>query len=65
LAARRLRELESSDAIPARLSQEAGVHAGSWGDDWHPDFAPQPDDVVVKEHWGSSSFANTDLDVLL
>jgi nicotinamidase-related amidase len=38
---------------------------GSWGGDWHPDFAPQPDDVVGKEHWGSSSFANTDLDVLL
>jgi nicotinamidase-related amidase len=39
--------------------------AGSWGGDWHPDFAPQPDDVVVKEHWGSSGFANTDLDVSL
>jgi nicotinamidase-related amidase len=39
--------------------------AGSWGGEWHPDFAPQPDDVVVKDHWASSSFANTDLDVLL
>ena len=35
---------------------------GSWGGEWHPDFAPQPDDIVVKEHWGSSGFANTDLD---
>lgn len=39
--------------------------AGSWGGEWHPDFAPQPGDTVVKEHWGGSSFANTDLDVLL
>lgn len=39
--------------------------AGSWGGEWHPDFAPQSGDIVVKEHWGGSSFANTDLDVLL
>lgn len=38
---------------------------GRWGGDWHPDFAPQPGDIVVKEHWGGSSFANTDLDLLL
>jgi nicotinamidase-related amidase len=38
---------------------------GSWGAEWHPDFAPQPDDIVVKEHWGSSGFANTDLDFRL
>jgi nicotinamidase-related amidase len=38
---------------------------GQWGGEWFPDFAPQPGDVVVKEHWASSGFANTDLDVLL
>lgn len=38
---------------------------GSWGGEWHPDFAPQPGDVVVKEHWSASGFANTDLDLLL
>ena len=37
----------------------------TWGGDWHPDFAPQPDDIVVGEHWGSSGFANTDLDLQL
>ena len=37
----------------------------SWGGQWHPDFAPQPEDTVVKEHWGGSGFANTDLDLLL
>ena len=39
--------------------------AGSWGGEWHPDFAPLPDDIIVKEHWGSSGFANTDLDFAL
>lgn len=38
---------------------------GSWGGEWHPDFRPQPGDVIVKEHWGGSGFANTDLDLLL
>jgi nicotinamidase-related amidase len=35
---------------------------GEWGGEWHPDFAPQDGDIVVKEHWGQSGFANTDLD---
>jgi nicotinamidase-related amidase len=35
---------------------------GEWGGDWHPEFAPKPGDIVVKEHWGQSGFANTDLD---
>jgi nicotinamidase-related amidase len=38
---------------------------GEWGGDWHPDLAPKPGDIVVKEHWGSSGFANTDLDFRL
>jgi nicotinamidase-related amidase len=38
---------------------------GDWGGEWHPDFAPQPGDIVVKEHWGQSGFANTDLDLRL
>jgi nicotinamidase-related amidase len=38
---------------------------GSWGAEWHPDFAPQPGDTIVKEHWCSSGFANTDLDLIL
>ena len=32
---------------------------GSWGGEWHPDFAPRAGDVVAKEHWGASGFANT------
>lgn len=38
---------------------------GSWGAEWHPDYAPQPGDTVVHEHWTSSGFANTDLDMRL
>jgi len=39
--------------------------AGSWGGEWHPDFVPQAGDVIAKEHWSSSGFANTDLAFLL
>jgi nicotinamidase-related amidase len=39
--------------------------AGSWGGEWFPDFAPQPGDLICTEHWGSSGFANTNLDTLL
>jgi nicotinamidase-related amidase len=38
---------------------------GSWGGSFHDDFQPQPGEVVVHEHWGSSGFANTDLDLQL
>jgi len=38
---------------------------GSWGAQWHPDFEPRPEDVMIKEHRGSSGFANTDLDIQL
>ena len=38
---------------------------GEWGGEWHPDFAPKHGDIVVKEHWAQSGFANTDLDVQL
>jgi nicotinamidase-related amidase len=35
---------------------------GNWGGEWHPDFVPQAGDILVKEHWAQSGFANTDLD---
>lgn len=38
---------------------------GEWGGEWHPDLAPQQGDVVIKEHWAQSGFANTDLDFQL
>lgn len=39
--------------------------AGSWGGEFHPQFGPQPGDIVVHEHWAQSGFANTDLDMQL
>ncbi|KOY00792.1 isochorismatase family cysteine hydrolase [Pseudomonas nunensis] len=48
-----------------RASHAQVFAAGEWGGEWHPDFQPEPGDVIVKEHWASSGFANTDLDFLL
>jgi nicotinamidase-related amidase len=35
---------------------------GTWGGMFHDDFQVQPGDILISEHWGSSGFANTDLD---
>jgi nicotinamidase-related amidase len=47
------------------IQQRHSFARGTWGGDWHPDFAPQPGDIVIMEHWGQSGFANTDLDMQL
>jgi nicotinamidase-related amidase len=47
------------------LSQSRGLAAGSWGADWRPEFTPESGDIVCGDHWGHSSFANTDLDLQL
>src|SRR5262245_6896684 len=38
---------------------------GTWGGELRSGFEPQPGDIVAQEHWCSSGFANTDLDLLL
>ena len=38
---------------------------GTWGGEIRSELAPQPGDIVALEHWGSSGFANTDLDLQL
>jgi ureidoacrylate peracid hydrolase len=38
---------------------------GTWGGEIRSEFTPQPGDIVAQEHWCSSGFANTDLDLLL
>jgi ureidoacrylate peracid hydrolase len=38
---------------------------GSWGGQLRSEFAPRPGEIVAQEHWCSSGFANTDLDLLL
>ena len=53
----------------APVQQAAWSHKtfehGTWGGEIRREFAPQPGDIVALEHWGSSGFANTDLDVQL
>jgi ureidoacrylate peracid hydrolase len=38
---------------------------GTWGGEIRREFEPQPGEIVAQEHWGSSGFANTDLDLQL
>jgi ureidoacrylate peracid hydrolase len=38
---------------------------GTWGGEFRAEFAPDPGEIVVQEHWCSSGFANTDLDLQL
>jgi ureidoacrylate peracid hydrolase len=53
----------------APIQQAAWSHKtfahGTWGGEVHREFAPQPGDIVALEHWCSSGFANTDLDLQL
>jgi ureidoacrylate peracid hydrolase len=39
--------------------------SGTWGGEIRPEFTPRPGEIVAQEHWCSSGFANTDLDLLL
>jgi nicotinamidase-related amidase len=48
----------------AAWSRKSFEH-GTWGGEIASGFEPAPGDVVAQEHWCSSGFANTDLDVLL
>ena len=38
---------------------------GTWGGEIRAEFAPLPGEIVAEEHWCSSGFANTDLDLQL
>ena len=38
---------------------------GTWGGEIRGEFEPQPGEIVALEHWCSSGFANTDLDLQL
>jgi ureidoacrylate peracid hydrolase len=38
---------------------------GTWGGEFRAEFEPKPGEIVVTEHWCSSGFANTDLDLQL
>lgn len=53
----------------APIQKAAWLHRtfeyGTWGGEIRSEFQPRPGDLVASEHWGSSGFANTDLDLLL
>lgn len=38
---------------------------GTWGGEIRSEFAPLPGEIVAQEHWCSSGFANTDLELQL
>jgi ureidoacrylate peracid hydrolase len=45
--------------------QHRSFEYGTFGGEIREEFTPRPEDIVAQEHWCSSGFANTDLDVLL
>ena len=54
--------------MPSVQAAAAAAHVfaeGTWGGSFHPDFEPRPGEVVAQEHWLSSGFGNTDLDLQL
>ena len=49
-----------------RRNEESHIFAeGSWGGTFREEFTPLPGETVVQQHWCSSGFANTDLDLQL
>jgi len=56
---------KSMAPIGERAAKGRIFEEGTWGGTFHPDFVPQPGEVVAQEHWLSSGFANTDLDLQL
>jgi ureidoacrylate peracid hydrolase len=51
--------------IQRASARSKAFEAGTWGGEFRGEFAPQAGDIVAQEHWCSSGFANTDLDLLL
>jgi nicotinamidase-related amidase len=45
--------------------QHKSFEYGTWGGEFRAEFVPEPGEIVATEHWCSSGFANTDLDLQL
>jgi nicotinamidase-related amidase len=45
--------------------QRKNFEYGTWGGEFRTEFVPAPGEIVASEHWCSSGFANTDLDLQL
>jgi nicotinamidase-related amidase len=48
--------------VQERAWRARSFEADTWGGEIRTEFKPRAGDVVALEHWGSSGFANTDLD---
>jgi nicotinamidase-related amidase len=51
--------------VQKRAWEHKSFEYGTRGGEIREEFKPQPGEIVVQEHWGSSGFANTDLDLQL
>jgi len=51
--------------VQAAAWRSKAFEYGTWGGEIRSEFEPRPGDIVALEHWGSSGFANTDLDLQL
>jgi nicotinamidase-related amidase len=51
--------------IQKRAWSSKAFEDGTWGGEIRSEFAPRPGEIVAQEHWCSSGFANTDLDLQL
>jgi nicotinamidase-related amidase len=51
--------------VQARSARSRAFEEGTWGGRVREEFAPTQGDVVALEHWCSSGFYNTDLDLQL
>jgi nicotinamidase-related amidase len=45
--------------------QRKSFEYGTWGGEFRAEFVPAPGEIVASEHWCSSGFADTDLDLQL
>src|SRR5437870_10136417 len=61
----RLRDLEVHRACPEGGVVVQSLRIRHMGGEIRSEFEPQPGDIVALEHWCSSGFANTDLDLQL
>src|SRR5262249_49496672 len=62
---RRLRKLKYIAPIQKAARSSKAFEHGTWGGEIRAEFQPGAGDIVALEHWGSSGFANTDLDLQL
>lgn len=49
--------------IQKRAWSSKAFEYGTWGGEIRSEFEPRPGEIVALEHWCSSGFANTDLDL--